>query len=64
MNNEDLDIIAAEVAKKLFHTLYQGKEMDIVEVDQKMAYCATVTDFVLNTFMKEVQGALDESERG
>lgn len=60
--NEDLDVIAAEVAKKLFHTLYNGKDMDIVEVDQKMAYCASVTDFVLNTFKQEVERALNETE--
>ena len=62
MKNEDLNIIAAEVAEKLFHTLYEGKDMDIVEVDKKMAYCATVTDFVLNTFMEEMEKALNETE--
>jgi len=60
MNNEDLSVIAAEVAQKLFKTLYGDKSLDIVEVDQKMAFCASVTDFVLNTFMKELEGALNE----
>jgi hypothetical protein len=60
MNNEDLSVIAAEVAQKLFKTLYGDKNLDIVEVDQKMAFCASVTDFVLNTFMKELEGALNE----
>lgn len=62
MKNEDLSVIASEVAEKLFQTLYKGKDMDIVEVDQKMAYCASVTDFVLNTFMQEMEKALNESE--
>jgi len=61
MNNEDLSIISAEVAKRLFTTLYQGKDMDINEVDTKMAYCASVTDFVLKTFRDEVEKALNES---
>jgi hypothetical protein len=60
MNNEDLSIIAAEVAKNLFNTLYQGKDMDINEVDTKMAYCASVTDFVLKSFRDEMEKALNE----
>lgn len=59
MDNQDLSVIAAEVAQKLFKTLYGGKQLDIVEVDQKMAYCASVTDFVLNTFAKEMEAALN-----
>jgi hypothetical protein len=62
MDNEDLSIIAAEVAKKLFHTLYNGKDMDLVEADTKMAYCASVTDFVLKTFKEEIEKALNEQE--
>jgi hypothetical protein len=53
--------MSAEVAKKLFKTLYEGKDMDINEVDTKMAYCASVTDFVLKTFKDEVEKALNES---
>lgn len=59
MNNEDLSIVSAEVAKKLFAKLYDGKQLDMVEVDKKMAYCALVTDFVLTTFKDEVERALD-----
>ena len=33
MKNEDLSVIASEVAEKLFQTLYKGKDMDIVEVE-------------------------------
>jgi len=62
MNNDDLSVISAEVAKKLFHTLYNGKDMDLNEADTKMAYCASVTDFVLNTFKEEVEKALNEQE--
>jgi hypothetical protein len=62
MNNDDLSIISAEVAKKLFHTLYNGKDMDLNEADTKMAYCASVTDFVLKTFKEEVEKALNEQE--
>lgn len=62
MNNDDLSIISAEVAKKLFHTLYQGKDMDLNEADTKMAYCASVTDFVLKTFKEEIEKALNEQE--
>jgi hypothetical protein len=62
MNNDDLSIISAEVAKKLFHTLYNGKDMDLNEADTKMAYCASVTDFVLKTFKEEIEKALNEQE--
>ena len=62
MNNDDLSIISAEVAKKLFYTLYEGKDMDLSEADAKMAYCASVTDFVLKTFKEEIEKALNEQE--
>jgi len=62
MNNDDLSVISAEVAKKLFHTLYNGKDMDLNEADTKMAYCASVTDFVLKTFKEEIEKALNEQE--
>lgn len=60
MNNDDLSVIAASVAEELFKTLYGDKTLDIVEVDQKMAYCASVTDFVLKTFKTKVEEAINE----
>lgn len=62
MDNTDLSVLAAEVAKKLFKTLYGDKTMDLVEIDKKMAYCASVTDFVLKTFKEEVERAINEQE--
>jgi|688.fasta_scaffold21008_15 hypothetical protein len=59
MNNEDLSVISAQVAQKLFNKLFDGKNLDINEVDKKMAYCALVTDFVLETFKQEVEKALE-----
>lgn len=58
MNNEDLSVISAQVAQKLFNKLFDGKNLDLNEVDKKMAYCALVTDFVLETFKNEVESAL------
>lgn len=62
MNNEDLSVISAQVAEKLFNKLFEGKNLDLNEVDKKMAYCALVTDFVLDTFKQEVEKALGESD--
>jgi hypothetical protein len=59
MNNEDLSVISAQVAQKLFKKLFDGKDLDMSEVDKKMAYCALVTDFVLETFKEEVEKALE-----
>jgi hypothetical protein len=59
MNNEDLSIVSAQVAQKLFKKLFDGKDLDMNEVDKKMAYCALVTDFVLETFKEEVEKALE-----
>jgi hypothetical protein len=59
MNNEDLSVISAQVAQKLFNKLFDGKNLDLNEVDKKMGYCALVTDFVLETFKQEVEKALE-----
>jgi hypothetical protein len=63
MNNDDLSILSAVVAEKLFDKLYGGKELDLVQTDKNMSYCALVTDFVLNTFRQEVEKALNEEAR-
>lgn len=62
MNNEDLSVISAHVAKKLFDKLFEGKDLDMNEIDKKMGYCALVTDFVLSTFKDEVEKAIGESD--
>jgi hypothetical protein len=64
MTNDDLDVIAATVAQKLFEKLYEGKNLDLVEHDQKLSYCALVTGFVLSTFKEEMEKALNESDTG
>jgi hypothetical protein len=64
MTNDDLDVIAATVAQKLFDKLYGGKELDLVEHDQKLSYCALVAGFVLSTFREEMEIALNESDPG
>jgi len=61
MNNEDLSVISAHVAKKLFDKLFEGKDLDMNEIDKKMGYCALVSDFVLSTFNDEVEKAIGES---
>jgi hypothetical protein len=64
MTNDDLDVIAATVAQKLFEKLYGGKDLDLVEHDQKLSYCALVAGFVLSTFREEMERALNEPDPG
>jgi hypothetical protein len=61
MTNDDLDVIAATVSQKLFEKLYEGKDLDLVEHDKKLSYCALVTGFVLSTFKEEMEKALNEA---
>ena len=63
MTNDDLDVIAATVAQKLFDKLYGGKELDLVEHDQELSYCALVAGFVLSTFREEMEKALSEADQ-
>jgi hypothetical protein len=63
MTNDDLDVIAATVAQKLFEKLYGGKDLDLVEHDQKLSYCALVAGFVLSTFREEMEKALSEANQ-
>jgi hypothetical protein len=63
MTNDDLDVIAATVAQKLFEKLYGGKDLDLVEHDQKLSYCALVAGFVLSTFREEMEKALSETDQ-
>jgi hypothetical protein len=63
MTNDDLDVIAATVAQTLFDKLYGGKDLDLVEHDQKLSYCALVAGFVLSTFREEMERALSEADQ-